>query len=387
MSYWATAARWDIEMPQRELPPFPTRASFETPKHSLIDLHSAPWWPPQQHIVEAATEAIKHNIYAPSQGLDELREAIAYKLCRENGMGVSSSEILITNGAMNALFIAFGVLLKPGDEVIVPVPSFFFQPQIEFFHGVFRNVECFEEAEFHPNLEGIQKAITPRTKAIIICTPSNPTGIVYTNKELNEITRIAAENNLTIISDESYEKMVYDGRRHVSIASIPDAKERTVTIHSFTKSYAMPGWRIGFIAANERFIEHSKRLLQWSTICCSYVAQRAALAALTGPQDWVKSVVPRYQHCRDLYLQGLAKIHGVSVHTPEGGPFTFPNTSKTGVEAERISQNLLTDYGVISVPGSSFFSKNHLRLPFGGEDEQIVEATTRIQAFFESLER
>jgi len=229
---------------------------------------------------------------------------------------------------MNALFTAFGILLTPGDEVIVPVPSFFFQPQIEFFGGVSVNVESSEEDGFRPDLVGIRNSITPRTKAIVVCTPSNPTGIVYSQRELKEIAEIAKENRLTIISDESYEKMVYDGRRHISIASIPDAMECTITIHSFTKSYAMPGWRIGFIAANEHFIEHSKRLLQWSTICCSYVAQRAALAALAGPQEWVKSVVPRYEHCRNLYLRGLNDSRDLCSQA-RGRPFHIPQRFKT----------------------------------------------------------
>lgn len=372
-------------MPKTELPLFPTRTSFETPRYPLIDLHSAPWWPPQPHVVKAATDAIRQNVYAPSQGLPELREAITQKLRVENNIDIAPDRVLITSGAMNALFTAFGILLAPGDEVIIPVPSFFFQPQIEFFGGVSINVDSPEEAGFRPDLEGIQNSISPRTKAIMVCTPSNPTGTVYTQLELKEIAEIAKENRLTIISDESYEKMVYDGRKHISIASIPDAMENTVTIHSFTKSYAMPGWRIGFIAANKHFIEQSKRLLQWSTICCSYVAQRTALAALDGPQEWVRSVVPRYEHCRNLYLRGLSMIPQISVHKPEGGPFTFPNISRVGISGEKMAQDLLTYHGIVSVPASSFHSKNHLRLPFGGEDDQILEATARIRAFIENL--
>lgn len=334
--------------------------------------------------MDAAREATRQNITPPSQGLLELREAIAHKLSLENNVETEPSEVLVTNGAMHALFIAFGELVKPGDEVIVITPSFFFQPQIEFFGGIPVNIPSLpEERGFRPDIENIRNHVTSRTRVIIVCTPSNPTGIVYTKKELVEIGEIAEHNNLLLISDESYEKMIYDGLQHVSPASLQDMKERTITIQSFTKSYAMPGWRIGYISADSRFIDCFTKILQWTTICCNYVAQKSALAALIGPQDWVREIGTRFEHCRDLFLSGLSEIPDISVIKPEAGPFVFPNLSKLTVDIEKISRQLIDKFGVLTVPGSAFLSKDHIRIPFGGEDYVIKEVLKRLITFLE----
>lgn len=350
-----------------------------TNRSNRLHLHSAPWWLPQPHVIEAAERAVRLNVYAPSHGLPALRGAIAAKLARENGVETDLEDVLVTNGAMHALFIVFGVLLRQGDEVIIPTPSWFFHPQIEFFGGVPVKAPRRQPNEgFRPDIEQIRNYVSPRTRIILVCSPSNPTGTLYTRKELEEIAGIAEDEDLILVADESYEKFVYDGRQHISIASLKNARERTITVQSFTKSYAMPGWRVGYLATPGRSLEPFLRVLQWSTICCNYVAQKATLAAMTGPQRWIESMFQRYEQCRDLFLNGLSKIAGITTVKPEGGPFVFPNFTSFGMDTDALASKLLNEQGVISIPGSVFFAKDHIRIPFGGEDDEIATAVDRI---------
>jgi aspartate/methionine/tyrosine aminotransferase len=330
-------------------------------------------------VIEAAERAVRLNVYAPSHGLPALRGAIAAKLARENGVDTDPDDVLVTNGAMHALFIVFGALLRPGDEVIIPTPSWFFHPQIEFFGGIpVKAPRRPPDEGFRPDLEQIRNHVSPRTRIILVCSPSNPTGTLYSRRELEGIAGIAEDEDLVLVADESYEKVVYDGRRHVSAASLDSARERTITVQSFTKSYAMPGWRVGYLSAPGRSLEPFLRILQWSTICCNYVAQQAALAALTGPQHWVAAMFRRYEQCRDLFHDGLAKIAGITAVRPEGGPFAFPSFARFGMDTDALAAKLLNEQGVVSVPGSAFFARDHIRIPFGGEDAEIATAVARI---------
>jgi aminotransferase len=278
------------------------------------------------------------------------------------------------------LSLVFTTLLDPGDEVLLFRPAFFFFGGIRLAGGVPAYAETRQEESWRWDAQALEAAITPRTRIIVLNSPTNPTGYVPTEEDLLAVAKIAKRHDLIVVSDECYDNMVYDGARHIRVASMPELRDRTITICSFTKTLAMQPWRIGFMTGSSYLIEELQKTLEWTVLRCSHVAQRAAQAALEGPQDWVFEIATRFQRGRDLMMEGLKGATRLSFAMPKAAPFLFLNVSQTGMAGSEFSQFLLRNYGVPTDGGAFFGSDSHVRLLFGGPDEVIRTAAMRIAA-------
>jgi len=345
----------------------------------ILNLYGSPYWPIPGHIREAAERAAADNQLSPSKGFPELRQAIANKMESEGIAADPQSEILVTNGAMHALSLVFTTLLEPGSEVLMYRPSFFFFGLVALAGAVPIYAETIEEEGWRWNTKALESAISAKTKMIVICTPGNPTGYVATEEDLSGVAQVARKHDLLVVSDESYDNMIYPPHRHVRLASFRDARDRTVTICSFTKTLAMQPWRMGFILAPSQLIQYFQKVLEWSSLRCSHVAQRAVQAALQGPQEWVSQIALRFAHSRDLMTSALESSRGSRYVRPQAGPFLFLNVAELNLSGAEFSSWLLTEYGVPTDPGAFFVSDAHVRLPFGGSDDAVQEAARRIR--------
>ncbi len=345
----------------------------------VLDLRGSPVTRPAEHVLEAARAATRDNIKATSRGLVTLREAIAEKLARENGIiARPDGEILVTNGGMQAVWVALQALLEPGDEILLHSPGFFFDGIARLVGGrlVWVPTRREEGYRLHADLE---RYCSPRTRVLLLNTPTNPTGYTLTREAAEDVAAFAVARNLWIVSDESYEKMVYDGGKHLSIGSLPAVADRTLTVHSFTKAYALPGWRVGFVAGPAPVIDACHAILEWTVITCGYVAQKAAEAALTGPQGWIQEISRQLEANRNAVVAGLGDLPGLEFATPKGGPFLFPDVTAAGTSAEDVAQALLARHGIPTTPGRGFDAPGHLRLPFGATATTVQELVRRFR--------
>jgi aspartate/methionine/tyrosine aminotransferase len=342
------------------------------------------------HIREAAKKALDEGYtrYTPNLGFPEFREALASKLRRKNNIPVSSDEVVVASGGTKALFFSFFSLLNPQDEVIIPDPGFVtYESQVYFMGGIPIHLPLSGKNHFHPDLEKLRNCITPKTKVILLNSPSNPTGATFNKDELMAIGQIAQEKDIFIISDELYEDILYDGREHISIASLPGMRERTISIFGFSKSYAMTGWRLAYLAAPADLVEEIAKLLQNTSVCSNSIAQRAGLAAIQGSQDCVVKMFTAYNERRNLLVKGINEIDGLSCHAPEGTFYAFVDISKTRKSADELSMYLLEDYGVVTVPGTAFgpCGEGYIRLSFATSLEDIKEGIRRIKKGIEKI--
>ncbi|TET42355.1 MAG: pyridoxal phosphate-dependent aminotransferase [Dehalococcoidia bacterium] len=340
-------------------------------------------WPDQpipSHIVEAAREAALQTQCPESRGLLELRQGIAQSLHTEMGIEVNpETEVLITYGAMHGDFVSISSLVSEGDEVLVPTPTFFADGFVALARGRPNWVAMSEADEYRLDLEKLEKAITPKTKVLFLVSPHNPTGYVHNDKDLQGVADLIERHNLFVVSDESYHKMVYDGRQHRSLISLPQARERTVLVRSFTKSYIMPDWRVGYIVASAALIQQFLKVFEWMCLFGSYVPQKAAIAAMRGPQEWVEEARLKMQANRDSFYQGLSQIDGLSAVKPKGGPFFLLNISALGIDEEEFYLKLLLDYGVPTNTGKTLKQTDHLRIQVGAKPETLKEALERLR--------
>ncbi|NPV54454.1 MAG: pyridoxal phosphate-dependent aminotransferase [Firmicutes bacterium] len=340
-----------------------------------------------QHVVDVAKEAVIHSQNTPSRGLLELREAISKNILKLTGVMVDpASEVLVTYGAMHALNVVMQSILDPGDEVVLYTPSYFFDGIIRMAGGHPVHVPLQKADGYRFNIELLERRLTGRTKAILINSPVNPTGYVASQRDLTVIAELAGKYGRVIISDESYDRLVYDGERHTSFLEVPGAKERTILVKSFTKSYALPSWRVGYVVADRLLTESFVKTLEWNNLYCSFVAQKVAAAAMSGPQEWLAGVAEEFQYNRDMFLRVIEGTESISVVPPKGGPFLFIDISQLPLSCEEVSQSLLERFGLVSTPGSCHFSSNHIRLPFGGTRETIMKAVDRLEEAFNFLE-
>lgn len=346
----------------------------------ILNLYGSPYWPPPGHIQEAAERAVLENQVSPSKGFPELRQAIADKMEREGIAVDPRSEILVTNGAMHALSLVFTTLLDPGSEVVLYRPSFFFFGLIQLAGAIPVYANTTQEDGWRWNARALEESISDNTRMIVLNTPTNPTGYVATEDDLRAVAHIARKHNLVVVSDESYDNMVFDKSRHVRLASHREIKDRTITICSFTKTFAMQPWRMGFILAPAHLTQYIQKVLEWSVLRCSHVSQRAAQAALTGPQEWISEIAARFQRSRDLMVRELKLVRRIKYVIPQGGPFLFVNVAELGLSGTEFSRWLLSEFGVATDPGAFFESDSHVRLPFGGPDNVVQEAARRISA-------
>jgi aminotransferase len=344
------------------------------------------------HINRAAIQAIEQGLtggYSPSDGLAALRQEIVAKLQRDNQIEATIAQVLVTVGAIEGLAAAVMAAIDPGDEVILPSPTYSTHiRQVQMASGVPVLVPLLEEDGFALDTEAIQRAITPRTRAMLFCTPSNPTGTVFAEPALRELARLALAHDLTIITDEAYEYFVFDDHEHFSLASMPEMARHVISCFTFTKTYAMTGWRIGYLHAHEDWIPHIKKAHIPFAICAPVVSQYAALAALQGPQDCVDEFRAHYRTTRDLMCQRLDALPDTfSYQTPGGSYLMFPRILvKEGRDSTSFCKRLLREARVSTTPGIAFgpTGESHMRLSFCVPEETINKAFDRIERFVRS---
>ncbi|MBD3370498.1 aminotransferase class I/II-fold pyridoxal phosphate-dependent enzyme [Candidatus Fermentibacteria bacterium] len=342
------------------------------------------------HIRRAAVEAIENGAvdgYSESRGLLELREEICEKLKRDNGIDAGPDEFLVTVGAIEGLAAAVMAVVDPGDEVLLPTPTYSThvrQVLLASAKPVF--VPSPEDAGFGLDVQGMRRKLTPRTRAVLLCTPCNPTGAVYSEKSLRELGKLAVENDLTVITDEAYEYFVYDDAEHFSLASVPEYRPFVVSGFTFTKTYAMTGWRLGYIHASSELTNQIQKAHIPMAICAPVVSQYAALAALRGPADCVEEFRSKYLSARNLMCERLDALEEhFSYHRPEGSYLMFPRVlHEKGAKSLDFCKTLLSQARVSATPGVAFgpTGEGHVRMSFCVPEEMINKAFDRIEEFF-----
>lgn len=343
-----------------------------------------------EHINLAACEAIQKGLvsgYSPSIGLPELRAAIVEKLNKDNNVDADPSEVMVTVGAIEGLSAAVMALVDPGDEVLLPSPNYSTHAQqVALASAIPVYVPTIEEEGFRLNIDAFKKVVTDKTKTIMYCTPSNPTGAVFQKKDLLALADIAIEHDLTVITDESYEYFTFDDSKHFSIASIPEMKERTISCFTLTKTYAMTGWRIGYVHTSTELITEMQKAHIPFAICAPVVSQYAALAAIQGPQDCISEFREHYLSLRNLTCSRLDELSSVfSYQKPQGSYCMFPKIlHKNGMDSNSFCKKLLLDGGVSTTPGADFgpTGEGHLRITFCCTENEINKAFDRMEKYF-----
>ncbi len=343
-----------------------------------------------EHIRQAAANAIASGLtdgYSESMGLLKLREEIAIKLERDNHIKADVSKIIVSVGAIEGLAAAVMALVDPGEEVILPSPTYsthINQVLMASAKPVF--VPTIEEKGFIPDIEGIKKAITSKTKAIMYCSPSNPAGTVFSEAHLRKLAEIVLDHNLMVITDEAYEYFCFDGHKHFSIASIPEMEKNVVSCFTFTKSYAMTGWRIGYFHAHESLIPQINKAHIPFAICAPVASQYAALAALQGPQDCIVEFRNKYKSARNLMCSRLDRLKDIFEYQKPGGSYLmFPKILLSeGRDSIAFCQKLLNETHVSTTPGVDFgpTGEGHLRLSFCVPEDMINTAFDRMEKYF-----
>ncbi|ASA77392.1 pyridoxal phosphate-dependent aminotransferase [Thermococcus sp. 5-4] len=339
-----------------------------------------------EHIKEYAKEALDKGMthYGPNAGLMMLREALAWKLKEQNDIEVDpKTQVMVTVGANQAFLMGFAAFLKDGEEVLIPSPMFVsYAPTVLLAGGKPVEVPTYEENEFRLSVDDLEKHVTDKTRAIIINSPNNPTGAVLTKKDLEEIADFAVEHDLIVFSDEVYEHFVYDGVKNHSIASLDGMFERTLTINGFSKTFAMTGWRLGFVAAPEWIIERMTRFQMYNSTCPVTFAQYAAAKALKDERSWraVEEMRKEYDRRRHLVWKRLNEM-GLPTVKPKGAFYIFPRVRDTGLTSKEFSELMLLEAKVAVVPGSAFGSagEGYIRISYATAYEQLEEAMDRME--------
>ncbi len=350
------------------------------------------------HIKQAGIKAIEENysFYSPVPGYMSLRKAIADKLSRENGLSFEPTQIVVGNGAKHSLCNVIIATVAPGDEVIIPTPAWVsYVEMVKLAEGKSVLVPTGLEQNFKITPAQLEAAITPRTTAIILCSPSNPTGSVYTREELQSLVDVLARYpQVLVIADEIYEHINYTGGDFVSLASFPEIADRTVVINGVSKAYAMTGWRIGYCAAPLEIAKAVTKLQGQFTSGASSIAQKAAEAAYTGPQDCVEEMRRAFERRRDLVVRLAREIPGLGVNEPQGAFYLFPEVSayigrsfgdRVIKDSGDLAMYLLDEAHVATVDGAAFCAPGYIRLSYATSDENIVEAMRRIAAALAKL--
>lgn len=337
-----------------------------------------------EYIKKAAEQALAEGKvhYTSNFGLMELRQAIADKLKRENNVDYKASEVLVTVGLSEAVFAVLATILEEGDEILVPDPvwlNYINVPNLLGAKAVTYGLT--EETGFQMDLEEVKAKITPKTRAIVIITPNNPTGGVLSEDVLKELADIAISNDLMVISDEVYERLIYDGAKHISIASLPGMKERTFTMNGMSKAYAMDGWRLGYVAAPEEYILAMNKFHQHNTTCAPNFVQVAAIAALTQERNEVKEMVKEYQRRRDYAVKAINEIPGLHCECPKGAFYIFINCKSLNMKSADLSAYLLEEAKIALVPGDVFGpgGEGYLRMSFANSYENMVEGCKQLK--------
>lgn len=341
-----------------------------------------------QNIIDAGCRAMNEGFtgYTPANGLLETREAIAEYCMRHKGVKTNSDEIVVVPGGKPIMFYTMLSLINPGDEVIYPNPGFpIYESNIKFAGGVPVPMPLLEENDFRIDIEKFKESITDKTKLVILNTPSNPTGGTLTKEDIYAITDIIKSKDIYVLSDEIYDRIVFEGEPF-SIASIPEMKDKTIILDGFSKTYAMTGWRLGYGVMNKELAKHFTMLMVNSNSCAASFTQRAAIEALTGPQDDVANMVEQFRKRRDYVVGALNEIPGISCISPSGAFYVFPNIKKTNIGGKLLQDRLLEEAGVATLAGTSFgsYGEGYLRLSCANSMENLEKAIERIDKFIRS---
>lgn len=341
------------------------------------------------HIKAAAIEALNEGFtkYTPSSGIPELRQAISEKFSKDNGLEYKASQVIVSSGAKQSCFNAIAALCNPGDEVIIPAPYWLSYPEMVRLAGAEPViVQTTEANSWKLTAEDFENAMTPRTKMVIINTPGNPTGSIYTKDELRAISEVAAEEDIYILSDEIYEKLIYDGAEHVSIGSLtPEAYDLTITINGFSKAYAMTGWRLGYLGASEEIARAIDSLQSHTTSNPCSFAQKGGLVALKGDQQVVTDMRDEFDIRREYMYERISSIAGLRAVKPLGAFYVLADVSSFGLKSQNFADRLLSKANVAVVPGVAFGNDNTIRLSYATSLDVIKTGLDRIEEFSKSL--
>lgn len=344
------------------------RPDFDTPAHI------------KQACYQALCEGNVH--YTSNYGILPLREAIANKLKRDNQLDFDpKTEIIVTAGVSEGIVITMMALLNPGDEVLIPEPLFPCYGMAARMAGAIPvTVPVYAENDYQPARADLESRLSKRTRLLVLTTPGNPTGIVLTESTLQSLADFALANNLLVMADEIYEKLIYDNRQHISIASLPGMRAQTITLNGFSKSHAMTGWRLGYVAADARLIQALIRIHQYSVVCTNSFAQWGGVAALEGPQLELQAMVEEFDRRRLLVIQQLQDIQGLSFPLPQGAMYVYLNVSEITENAFQLADDLLEQVHVAVVP----WDRQHIRISYGNSYENIKLALQRMRHFFKT---
>jgi aminotransferase len=358
----------------------------------VIQLNAGePDFNPPKQALDAGWEAAKKGKthYAPTNGFAELREALAEKAYRDYSLSYDPhSEVLITVGGTEAIFLALLGLVNPGDEVLIPNPGFVcYEPGVLLAGGVSVSVPLLEENEFKPSVDDVMSLITDKSRVMILNYPNNPTGAVLSYDEAATLAKIAVERDMIVISDEVYEKIIYGGAKHYCFAAFPGMRERTLVVGSFSKTYAMTGLRIGYVYGPKELISPLWLVHQYTVACVNTLAQHVALAALRGPQDFVKEMVREFDRRRHLVYKRFNGIGGFNCTLPKGAFYLFPNIKDFGMSSEEFTEFLVKQARVTMVSGSAFGShgEGYIRVSYAAAYEQLEEALSRVEEALKKL--
>jgi len=342
---------------------------FASPKDAL----SAGW--------KAVTAGETH--YTPTNGVPELREALSRKAFSDYGLHYDpNSEVLVTVGGTEAIFLALLGLVNSDDEVLIPNPGFVcYEPSVLLADGVPVSVPLLEENGFKPSVDDVTSHVTAKSRVMILNYPNNPTGSVLSHEEATALAKIAVERDMIVISDEVYEKMIYDGERHYCFASFPGMRERTLVVNSFSKTYAMTGLRVGFLYGPKALVSSLWLVHQYTVACVDSLAQHVALGALNGPQGFVERMIKEFDRRRHLVYKRLNEIEGFDCTLPKGAFYAFPSIKKFGMSSEEFAEFLAKEARVAVVPGSAFgnYGEGYIRISYAAAYGQLEEALDRIE--------
>jgi aspartate/methionine/tyrosine aminotransferase len=344
-----------------------------------------PDFPTPSHIIQAAYQAMLEGYthYTPSAGLMEVREAIAKDARRRLGIPVTADQVVVTPGAKPVIFYTLMALVGPGDEVIYPDPGFPIYASLISFCGAQPVPLRLDPARgFHPDLEEVERSLSPRTRLLLLNSPHNPTGAVLSREELEAVASLLQRwEQVYVLSDEVYRAILYNGQHH-SIASLPGMAERTIVVDGLSKTYAMTGWRLGWGIFPRELVEPVVRLVVNSVSCAPAFVQKAALAALERPQEWVQAMVAEFRARRDLLVQGLRSLPGVACPLPEGAFYAFPDIRGTGLTSQEMERRALEEAGVALLAGTAFgqYGEGCVRLSYATSRENIVRGLERLEA-------
>jgi len=356
-----------------------------------------PDFPTPRHVKDAAIAAIEGNFtrYTANEGITELLDAVIAKFSRDNGLTFGRDQILVSSGAKHAIFNALQAVCERGDEVIILSPYWVSYPaMVRLVDAVPVIVPCPMESGFRPIPEAIRRAVTVKTKAIILNSPANPTGVVFTREEIEALAALIRETGILVFSDEVYEKVAYDGRRHMSIGALDGIGDRVITVNGVSKAYAMTGWRIGYLGGPREIVAAAAKVQGQTTSNANSIAQKAAAAALSGSQESVDAMVAEFQRRRGVVYTALSSIAGLNVRVPDGAMFFFfgvkeflgkRHRGRTITTSIDLAHHLLDEYHVGVVPGTAFGANDCLRLSFSCPVAQLSEGLRRLKKGLEEL--